>query len=196
MDNKNVKISVDTLEELLTNNEEEMIQVIRQALITIRDTEGHDNDPEADKKLKGGLLNGEKFNMFRPSCFGKISYGHLSKVLKRYGYQVSQKGNCISEEKTANITFERLQELEDIERKYIGKSDNQGENIMDSKKNTQEILAMSFVIKDFKAQKMMSIRCSTDCQRRLNNLVEKYPCFTKQFLLSLCLDMALEMLGE
>lgn len=150
MEIKNVKISVSNLEELLTGEfESEFINIMRQALIKVRDSEGHydvtteiedlkiedptkiakmnKEAPEKEAKLKKGLLNGDKFNMYRPECFGKISYSHLTRVLKNYGYNVSQKGNCISDEKMATVSFERLQELEDIEKKYAGKSeDNKG----------------------------------------------------------------------
>jgi hypothetical protein len=222
MDIKNVKISVDNLDELLTGeNESEIIDIMRQALIKVRNSEGHYDvtkeiekqkiedpakiakmqreAPDKEEKLEKGLLNGDKFNMFRPSCFGKISYSHLSRTLKSYGYQVSQKGNCISDEKMVTVTFERLQELEEIEKKYSGNdSENKGETIMDSKKSVAEILAMGFVNKsaDFKEQKMMSIRCASSVQDRLDSLVEKYPCFTKQYILSLLLDMSLTELGE
>lgn len=207
MEMNNVKINVENLEELLNSeNETEIIDVMRPALIQVRDSEGHydvikeieklkiddpvkilkmeKEAPEKEEKLKKGLLNGDKFNMFRPTCFGKISYSHLTRVLKNYGYNVSQKGNCIADKKMANIPFERLQELEEIEKNYNG-----------SKKSTQEILAMSFVTKDFSDQKMMSIRTSSKEQVRLETLAMAYPMFTKQYLLSLVLSLGMDFLG-
>lgn len=65
-------------------------------------------------------------------------------------------------------------------------------------KSVPEILAINYVnkAKQFKDQKLMSIRCSTSVQKRLDNLCEKYSMFNKQYLLSYLLDMALESLGE
>lgn len=216
MDIKNLKISVGNLEELLNSEyEAEIIDVMRQALIVVRDSEGHydvakeierqeiedpakiakmeKEAPEKKEKLKRGALNGDKFNLFKQSCFGKISYSHLSRTLKNYGYSVNQKDG-ISEEKMANIPFERLQELEDIEKKYTAKADSQGENNME-KKNTQSILAMSFVTKDFSDQSLMSIRCSVCEQKRLSDLSEAFPMFTKQYLLSVVLSQGMDSLG-
>ncbi len=220
MDIKNVKISVDNLEKLLTGKfESEIIDIMRQALIQVRDSEGHydvtkeikkqkiedpakiakmeKEAPEKEEKLEKGLLNGDKFNMFRPDCFGKISYSHLTRTLKSCGYQVSQKGNCIADEKMANITYDRLQELEKIEKKYTGKNgENKGGNIMDSKQSTQEILSANFINKstEFSEQKMMGIRCSVSQQLRLEALAKSFPMLTKQFLLSLVLSLGMDSL--
>ena len=204
MDIENVKIEVSNLEELLNSKKsEEFIEIMRVGLCKVRDSEGHDDDPVKNIKLKFGLLNGEKFNAFRPCCFGKISYSHLAGILKDFGYPVSQsqKGNCIPYQKVANINFERLQELEEIERKYTGKNNKKNnENMVDKKMgnlSAGQKISLCFLenaIK-FKEQKLMSIRCSIQVQARLEKLATDYPMYSKSYLLSMLVDLSLSDLG-
>lgn len=83
-------------------------------------------------------------------------------------------------------------------KKMLDKNDDSKKEVSMENQSVAETLAIGSVNKSalYKDQKMLSIRCSTSCQQRLDNLMEKFPCFTKQYLLSLCLDIALTELCE
>lgn len=73
-----------------------------------------------------------------------------------------------------------------------------GDATVENKMSVAEKLALGYVAKAalYSQQKQQSIRFSTSVQARLEILYEKYPMFTKQYLLSYLLDTALESFGE
>lgn len=173
-------ISKELISNLFAEDEIKAAELLRDALMDVKEKSGDITDPSIKSY---NTITENKFML-------DISLTTIKNYATKYGYGVFNVvgDGCVVKQ----LSIDDYREV----KKLLSENDeNKGDTAMECKKSTQEILAMSFVTKDFKQQKMMSIRCSTSEQDRLDELCEAYPMFTKQYLLSLIISFGMDAIG-
>lgn len=171
-------IRKEDLIDLFAKNDIEAATLLRDALIDVKEKIGDITDPAI-----------KKYNAMSDVLFMlDISLTTIKNYAGKYGYGIFNVvgDGCMVKQFT-------MDEYKEMKKKLGEKAESKDEKV-DSKKSTQEILAISFVTKNFTQQKMMSIRCSSSEQARLEKLVSTYPMFTKQYLLSLVMSLGMDSL--
>lgn len=170
-----------TLQTMLEQNEVKTVNMLHDILSEVYTKYGNVTDDEIKKY--NGSENGQYYI--------KISVSTIRNYLKQFHYVVKKDTNCIVREMTVDEYISFKEKLDSLNNKIDDASDKENYNVA-------EKLAISYVAKsiEYKEQKLMSIRCATNVQNRLDNLCKKYPIFNKQYLLSYLLDAALENLEE
>lgn len=173
-------IGKEYLIDLFAIDEIQAATLIRDALMDVKNK----NDNITDPAIKSYNANADNEFMF------DISLTTIKNYAGKYGYGIFNVNGdgCVVKQINVNA-------YQEIKEKLDENHENKVEKDMDSKKSTQEILAISFVTKDFSQQKMMSIRCSTYEQERLEKLSSAYGMFTKQYLLSLVISLGIDAIG-
>lgn len=172
-------INKEILSDMFAKNEIEAAELLRDSLMDVKKTTGGITD-----------IDIKNYNAMTTTFMLNISLTTIKKYAAKYGYGIfNVSGSACVVKQFMVDDYSNIKTILDKE------SENKGDNIMDNKKSTQEILAVSFVTRDFNNQSLMSIRCSVNEQARLESLAKSYPMLTKQFLLSLVLSHGMDSLG-
>lgn len=175
-------ISKENLANLFARNEIEAAALLRDALMDVKEKIGEITDPAI-----------KNYNATENEYLFNISLTTIKNYSEKYGYSIFNISGdgCVVKQFSVN----KYREI----KKILDKNDDEKmEPASENKMSVAEKLALDYVKKAelYKTQKQMSIRFATSVQDRLDNLCNKYPMFTRQYLISLLFDTALSELGE